>query len=163
MNDAGFQRCTICGDRKLRGQVWFLVAEDLWQDKLKILHWHDRLAFRRNMHLACCPLHVQELVVHWMAMGSLGYPFAALSVSSKPARSSTAWPLTCATDADVTRQIGELAVHRESIGRALRENPESLQVILDELIDALEREAIGAASELESEEDEVLAALTHQA
>jgi hypothetical protein len=37
-------------------------------------------------------------------------------------------------------QIGELAVHRESLGRALSDNPQSLNVILDELLYAVRRE-----------------------
>lgn len=39
------------------------------------------------------------------------------------------------------RQIGELAVHRESMGRLLNESPDSLQLILDELTRALMRES----------------------
>jgi hypothetical protein len=39
------------------------------------------------------------------------------------------------------RQIGELAVHRESMGRLLNESPDSLQLILDELTRALQRES----------------------
>ncbi len=39
------------------------------------------------------------------------------------------------------RQIGELAVHRESMGRLLNESPDSLQLILDELTRALRRES----------------------
>ena len=48
------------------------------------------------------------------------------------------------------RLIGELAVDRESVRRALREDPDSLQVILDELLHALQRETTGTAARLES-------------
>jgi hypothetical protein len=43
-------------------------------------------------------------------------------------------------DLSGTRSIGELAVHRESLERVLMESPQSLQVILDALLDALRQE-----------------------
>jgi len=58
-------------------------------------------------------------------------------------------------------RIGELAVHRESVGRALSENPQSLNVILDELLGVLRREAGEVASEVEAE-DEILCASTQE-
>lgn len=158
MDGVGSLVCTICGEEKSVGPVWFLVAENRWEDKLKILRWHERLAHREGIHRACCASHVQELVVHWMTTGSLDYPFA--SVAGTPA-SSPPWldsvlPRAYDIDTSSARQIGELAVHRESIGRALSENPDSLQVILDELFDALEREATGVSADVELEEEELL-------
>ena len=47
MDNVKMQECAICGDEKLPGQVWFLVAESRWEDKLKILEWRDELAKRR--------------------------------------------------------------------------------------------------------------------
>jgi hypothetical protein len=38
--------------------------------------------------------------------------------------------------------LGELAVHRDSVERVLADNPQSLQVILDALVDALQRETM---------------------
>jgi hypothetical protein len=37
-------------------------------------------------------------------------------------------------------QLGELAVHRDSLKRILKENPLSLSVILDELLGALQKD-----------------------
>ncbi len=163
MDDVG-NLCTICGEEKSPGQVWFLVAENRWEDKLKILRWHDRLAHREGIHRACCASHVQELVVHWMTTGSLDYPFASVAQKSE---NSPTWPdsvLPTAYDIGTfgAGQIGELAVHRESLGRALSENPDSLQVILDELLDALERETTRVSPDLELEEDEMLSAVPRQ-
>jgi hypothetical protein len=156
--------CTICGDEKSGGQVWFLLAENHWEDKLKILCWHERLAHREGIHRACCASHVQELVVHWMTTGSLDYPFASAApmLESSPPWPDSVLPMAYDIDTRGARQIGELAVHRESIGRALSENPESLQVILDELLEALEREATGVSAEVEFEEDELISALVRQ-
>ena len=71
--------CTICGLQPSGRQRWFLVSEDRWRDKLRILHWDDDLATREGIHSACTPEHLQELVVHWMATGSLDHPFARSS------------------------------------------------------------------------------------
>ena len=69
----------------------------------------------------------------------------------RPALLRSESPRMTAIDIQGARQIGELAVHRESIGRALRENPDSLQIILDDLADALEREATGVTTEIDKD------------
>jgi len=136
--------CTICGEERLAGQVWFLIAESHWEDKLKILQWHDEIASRIGLHAACSPAHVEELVVHWMTTGSLDVPFAVAAYRWEQ-RTGSVLPVLAEPDIRGARQIGELAVHRESVSRALNNNPDSLQVILDELSDTLQREANGAA------------------
>jgi len=144
--------CTICGEEKLEGQVWFLVAESHWEDKLRILKWQDELADRSGMHRACCPAHVQELVTHWMTTGNLDFLLAPVELMPgklQPRRGS-ALPIVAETDTRGAHEIGELAVDRESLGRALNENPDSLLIILDELRDALEREMSGASARPES-------------
>ena len=71
MDNPKMQECTICGEERLAGQVWFLVAESHWEDKLKVLEWQDELSSRRGIYAACSGGHVEELVVHWMTTGSL--------------------------------------------------------------------------------------------
>jgi len=44
-------------------------------------------------------------------------------------------------DTHVARQIGELAIHRDSVKRVLSESPQYLKTILDALIAALQRES----------------------
>jgi hypothetical protein len=145
-------QCTICGDERPAGQVWFLVAESHWEDKLRVLEWRDELAKRQGIYAACSAGHVEELVVHWMTTGSLDYPFA--TVGHKPGkrakRLGAFLPTIEEPDTRGARQIGELAVDRESVRRALREDPNSLRVILDELFHVLERETTGTAARLES-------------
>jgi hypothetical protein len=145
------QLCTVCGEAKTAGQVWFLLAESSWEDKLRILQWQDRLANREGIHRACSPAHVQELVTHWMAMGTLDYPFADVGLRApQPQRKPRLLPIFEEPDTQAVRQLGEISVHRESMTRALEENPESLQIILDELTDTLERETAGALARFES-------------
>jgi hypothetical protein len=140
------QACTICGEEKSQAQVWFLLTESHWEDKLKILQWQEELAARQGMFGACCPAHVEELVIHWMTTGSLDFPFA--TTASRRVRLGRRLPhpflpMMVEPDTRGARQIGELAVHRESMGRLLNESPDSLQLILDELTRALLRESAG--------------------
>ena len=150
MQETAMQVCTVCGEQKMSGQVWFLLAESAWEDKLRILHWQDRLANREGIHRACSPAHVQELVTHWMTMGTLDYPFANSGPAVASRRILASVPVVEEPDTQGVRQVGEIAVHRESVSRVLEENPDSLQIILDELSDALEREAAGSRARFES-------------
>jgi hypothetical protein len=152
MDNSRMQQCTICGEERSAGQVWFLVAESHWEDKLKVLQWQDELARRPGIYAACSAGHVEELVVHWMTTGSLDYPFATVGFKQTTRRDRIGSLLPTIEDPDIrgARQIGELAVDRDSVRRALREDPESLQVILDELCHALQRETRGTTARLES-------------
>src|SRR5438067_4386704 len=76
--------CAICGDEKSAGRLWFLLAENRWEDKLKILQWDPQLARQDGIRRACSAAHVQELVVHWMTTGSLSYPFARAPMTIDP-------------------------------------------------------------------------------
>jgi hypothetical protein len=152
MENLKIQECAICGEERLSGQVWFLVAESQWEDKLKVLEWQDALSRRRGVYAACCGGHVEELVVHWMTTGSLDYPFATVGHKPESRRQHFGWILPAIEEPDTrgARLIGELAVDRESVRRALREDPNSLQVILDELLHALKRESTGTPARFES-------------
>ena len=151
--DMQTRTCSICGEASAPTGRWFLVAENSWEDKLKILEWSERLAWNGGVHQACSVGHVQQLVVHWMTTGSLDYPFATVGHKKVDRRKQRmGWILPVAEEPNIkgARLIGELAVDRESVRRAFREDPESLQVILDELLNALRRETAGTAARLES-------------
>jgi hypothetical protein len=60
------------------------------------------------------------------------------------------------------RQIGELAVDRESMEGVLSDSPQSLQTILDALMDALRQETSSVYKAVESEEEEELLAIPHE-
>ena len=162
MNDVRTKLCAICGEERSANQVRFLVAENRWEDKLTILQWNEHMAGRDGIQVACSVNHVEELVIHWMTTGSLDYPFARTALGAGGWRRPAA--PGCRIDIRGERPIGELAVHRESIERVLAENPQSLKVILDALLDALRQEASHAEriSEREESEGAVCAAATER-
>lgn len=132
--------CSICGEFRTEGQTWFLLAESRWQNSLKILEWQEALARRNGLHEACCPEHVQELVTHWMAFGNLDFLLMNQMSRFERPRGGTRIRVALEPDLRGAREIGELAIDRESLGRILREYPDSLQILLDELYDVLQRE-----------------------
>jgi hypothetical protein len=154
MNNFGTNVCTICGGQRTTDDRWFLVTENHWEDKLKILRWTDGLAAKEGIHRVCSPPHVRELVVHWMTTGSLDYPFARTPplMLWRSRRSENMSRRSGDLEVAAAR-IGELSVHRESVGRALSENPLALNVILDELLIVLRREAGEVLSEVETEDE----------
>jgi hypothetical protein len=133
--------CAICQVEGRDRQSWFLLAENHWEDRLKILQWNDLLAGHDGMYAACSVFHVQQLVAHWMATGSLDYPFARSGATRKRPFSQGEWGRKAeATGPNLggITQLGEIAVHRETLQRVLLENPESLLSILDALVSALD-------------------------
>jgi hypothetical protein len=144
--------CTICGEPRTGKQRWYLVLEDRWQDKVKILHWDDRLASVPGIHGACSSEHLRQLVVHWMTMGSLDHPFARAACSMESySRKRSPRPVMEHCEGGSAPLIGELAVHRESMQRVLRESPASVQTILDALLSALRRDVPRVEPEMKSE------------
>jgi len=140
MMDERTYACALCGEANPDPTQWFLITENHWEDKLKILEWNTLLASQPGIHLACCASHVQELVVHWMAMGSVSYPFANSAAHSPARRWNDLSKLRAVVNTTGARTISELTVHRESVRRVLSENPESLKSILDALQEALQPE-----------------------
>ena len=140
MNSRGDIRCVICHEEHIESDGWFLLTENRWTDRVKIFGWNDVLASQEGVHAACCAGHVQQLVVHWMATGSLEYPFAQSrpehrhSILARPQRRAA---VHAEPDASGSRVLSELAVHRESLERVLVEHPESLLGMLQALLSAL--------------------------
>jgi hypothetical protein len=145
--------CSICLEPRNEEDGWFLLTENSWTDRLKILGWNDTLVSEPGVHAACGAAHVQQLVVHWMATGSLNYPFARSHIGERTRRKRPHQP---EIDIRGAKVIGELAVHRESLSRVLRENPESLGSILSALISALDGSRPATDCEEEAEAAEVL-------
>jgi hypothetical protein len=130
--------CAICGEQRQDEDGWFVLVENRWTDRLKILVWNEALASADETHLACGAAHVQQLVVHWMTMGSLEYPFAQGPRTARITKPRCVKEIPRAeADLGGTRVVGELAVHRESLERILQESPESLAAILEALTSAL--------------------------
>lgn len=131
--------CAICGEPRSEEDGWFLLTENRWTDRIRVLAFNPVLATQEGVVCSCSRAHVRELVIHWMITGRLDYPFA-LVPAEKPrrVRSFTA----CETgpievDTRGSQIVGELAVHRESLTRVLQENPQSLSGVLEALIAAL--------------------------
>ncbi len=124
--------CSVCGLDTFRHTGWFLVVENRWLDRLKVLSWHPSLATQKDMKSVCCREHLKILLAHWLTRASLRIPPAhtpPLPIGSDPNLS----------DVDlgpgaVGRLLGELAVHRESFSRVWSGSPESLECILNALI-----------------------------
>ena len=156
--------CAICGEKRQSGEDWFVLVENRWTDRLKILSWNETLAFSAGAHLACGAAHVQQLVVHWMTMGTLEFPFAnapAPSTSVKFRRIRR--PPETEAEESGSRLVGELAVHRESLERVLRENPESLAAILEALTGALTNTGDPSVSAQEESEESTEACALREA
>jgi hypothetical protein len=152
--------CAICLEPRVQSEGWFLLTENRWTDRLKILGWNDALAAEPGVHAACGAEHVQQLVIHWMAMGTLDYPFARAHSRKGSTRKSVPAAEPCGAEPDTKgmKILGELAVHRESLERVLSENPRSLASILMGLITALggHRPSVPA----EEQENDAVCALT---
>ncbi len=124
--------CSVCGLDTFRHTGWFLVIENRWLDRLKILSWHSALASQKEMKSACCKQHLKTLIAHWLTQASLRLPplhYPPMPIGSDPTL----------TDIDlgphsVGRLVGELAVHRESFSRVWSGSAANLESILDALI-----------------------------
>ena len=124
--------CSVCGLDTFRHTGWFLVVENRWLDRLKILSWHSSLASQKDMKSVCCREHLKTIIDHWLNQASLRLP---------PARNP---PLPMGSDPTLTdvdlgphavgHLVGELSVHRESFSRVWSGSPEALECILDALI-----------------------------
>jgi hypothetical protein len=136
--------------RKNRRGNWFLLMDNDWEDRLKIVVWCESLAARHETYAACSLSHVQKLVAHWMATGSLDYPFAR--VLPRPPRTFSSLegvgsPSSGCGDLGNIQELGELAVDRDSLHRLFLENPDSLVPVLDALMSALHTDSAGELAE----------------
>lgn len=136
---AGSASCAICLQSRDKNENWFLLLENRWTDRLKILGWNESLVSHPGVHAACGVAHVEQLVVHWMTTGTLDYPFACSTPSDIEGGGARLDVLPSQDEPVMTQAavLGELAVDRESMGRILIENPESLGSLLTALGKAL--------------------------
>jgi hypothetical protein len=124
--------CVVCGIETKRHAGWFLVMDNYWLDRVKILSWHPVLARERGMRGVCGKLHLKMLLTHWLnhanlqliAAGMTGIP---LAIDATPAQSRY-------SGASLGRVVGELAVEREGSAPGWTGSPEAMECILDTLI-----------------------------
>jgi hypothetical protein len=109
--------CSVCRLDTFRHKGWFLVVENRWLDRLKILSWHAALAGQIGMKSVCSREHLKALIAHWLTQASLRLPpmrYEPMPISSDP----TLTDVELGPDA-VGRVVGELAVPLEYILDAL--------------------------------------------
>ncbi len=124
--------CSVCGLDTIRHAGWFLVVENRWLDRLKILSWHSSLAAQKEIQSVCCRDHLKRLIAHWLSQASLRLPpsrTVPMPIGSDPSLADFDLGPTA-----VGRLLGELAVHRESFSRVWSGSPESLECILDAIL-----------------------------
>ncbi len=134
--------CSVCGLDTFGHNGWFLVVENRWLDRLKILSWHPALARQRDMQSVCCRQHLKTLIEYWLTQASLRLPPAYRLPRPKPSdptRIDIDMDIDIDVDDDfrprsVSRVVGELAVHRESFSRVWSGSPASLECIFDALV-----------------------------
>jgi len=124
--------CSVCGLDTFRHKGWFLVVENRWLDRLKILSWHSALATQKDIKSVCCREHLKTLLAHWLNQASLRLPpsrYSPMPIGSNPSLTDRELGPNA-----VGRVVGELAVHRESFSRVWSGSPAALEYILDALI-----------------------------
>jgi hypothetical protein len=130
--------CAVCGREPGDGLGWFLVVEDSWLDRLKVLHWHPILAEQEEMRGVCGKPHLKTLLIHWLTRANL--QFAASEAFRLPASSNGGMTVAGSAAAFVTSLVGELAVYREPLSRVWTGSPQALECILEALLGGLTRE-----------------------
>ena len=66
--------CTVCGLDTFRHKGWFLVIENRWYDRLKILSWHCSLASQPNMRSVCCKQPLKQLLAIGLRKPACAFP-----------------------------------------------------------------------------------------
>ena len=128
--------CVVCGLETKRHAGWFLVMDNCWLDRVKILSWHPVLAREGRMRGVCGKQHLKTLLTHWLNHANL--QLVASGASPWP----TALDVTesrCSYAAfSVGKVLGELAVEREELSHIWTGSPAALECILRALIGDIE-------------------------
>jgi len=127
--------CAVCGIETQQSASWFLVAENRWVDRLKILFWHPVLAAQNGLLTVCNRQHLRMLLIHWLTRANLEFQADRHPAGRIPRESLTEAELAPLA---VDQFVGELAVHRESLSRAWTGSPETLECILNALLTDVE-------------------------
>jgi hypothetical protein len=109
--------CVVCGIETKRHAGWFLVMENCWLDRVRVLSWPPVLAREGRMRGVCGKQHLKTLVTHWLnnanlqlvAGGHLPGRLRSTSVNAGPTTLPSPWG----------KVLGELAVQRESLSHRI--------------------------------------------
>jgi hypothetical protein len=127
--------CAVCGIETNQHASWFLVVENRWLDRLRILCWHPVLAAQAEMLGVCGRQHLKTLITHWLTKANLEFQAGSdrvVPITSQSQTQAELGPLS------VGGLVGELAVHRETFSRVWTGSPETLECILNALIGGVE-------------------------
>jgi hypothetical protein len=127
--------CSVCGQVTLRHGGWFLIVENRWFDRIKILTWHSSLAAKEGVKSVCCREHLKSLLTNWLdhsrldlLPGAQNHPFP---ITSDAARTEIELG-----PASAGCLVGELSVHRETFSQTWTGSASSLDCILEALVPA---------------------------
>ena len=128
--------CAVCGVQSDQHARWFLVVENAWLDRIKILSWHPALAEQKAMKSVCGKRHLKILITHWLTFANLRFVASRTPEFAIPAEED-------AIDCQPELRLGgllvrELAVHRESLSRLWSGSSEERETIFEVLIGGLQ-------------------------
>lgn len=123
--------CVVCRKRSHEHSSWFLVIENAWLDRLKILSWHPVLAEQETMHSVCGKRHLETLITHWLTYANLQFEAARMPGFVLAEH-------YCGPGEDFNLRhpgqfVGELTVHRESASRLWTGSAEAREEIFEAL------------------------------
>jgi hypothetical protein len=127
--------CAVCGIESNQRASWFLVVENRWLDRIRILSWHPVLAAQDDMLGVCGWQHLKTLISHWLTEADL--EFQADRDHAVPITSGNQTPTELGPLA-LSWLVGELAVHRDTLSRAWTGSPETMACIMNALIGEVE-------------------------
>jgi hypothetical protein len=134
-------RCLVCGVDTVGHAGWFLVVENEWLDRLRILSWHSSLAMEKDIKSVCCRDHLRTLMAHWLSQANLRLP-PAPSLAVPVCTEASLEDFELSGDA-MGRPLGELAVHREPLSRVWSGSTAALECILEALVKVEEDKSEG--------------------
>jgi hypothetical protein len=127
--------CSVCGMEASDHSGWFLVVENCWLDRLKVLDFHPLLAEQAQTQCVCGKFHLKTLITHWLIHANL--QLRATRVSDWALATGTGLAEFVCGASSMGRLVGELAIHREARSRAWSGSPEALECMLNALIGGL--------------------------
>jgi len=128
--------CVVCGIETKRHAGWFLLMDNCWLDRVRVLSWHPVLAHEGKMRAVCGKQHLKTLLTHWLNHANL--QLVASGASPWPPALDTSLSLSSYSACSTGKVVGELAVQRDSLSRVWTGSPEARECILNALIGDIE-------------------------
>ena len=129
--------CVVCGIETKRHTGWFLVMDNCWLDRVKVLSWHPVLAQTGKMRSVCGKTHLKILLTHWLNHANL--QLMANGEAPPPMTLDTALAGSAHATLALGKVLGELAVERDPLSPVWTGSPEAMECILDALIGETEK------------------------